>query len=585
MAESIGELQAKITVDTSDLDKGLDHLNQKTESFGQKLKQHIGTGVQQLTQLTLTVGALGTAFTLAFAKSSIDAAADLEKTLTTLSIVAPRFGVSAEEARASAERLGRELRIGTGPAAEALQNLLKSGLNLEQATDLMKRFANEAITGKSNSISLADAVTNLSFAYTTSNSALGNLSGVSENFSDITERGRKSLIEQGMAADSVTDEMAKYQGMIELTNLTLGSSEKFTGSYIDKQAILAQKLQDIKIAVGQKLMPIMTKLSDLLIKLAEKALPVITKAFEDLEKTVTKVVQGATDIYNELFKNQEEFNEFAKTVAVLTLAVTGLAVAFGILTSPLFLVTATILGLSLLLTKLGISIEDVGKMFALVFNIIKLVVLVFVEFVEAGFEAIKNSIISVLENVKSIIENAFTIAKNLVGGIIDLMKGDWEGFKEKLGIVFTSIKDLLVDAFELASAPIKVVIDTILGMINGIFDKIGKVKKTFENVMNTLTYRSPEADALWNARTDELFPGRAIGGPIIPGQKYVVGEKGPEVIEAPSSGRVIKNSDLGDRGSLGGGSNINININGGNYDANTLASLVQNKLSLQFNTL
>jgi F0F1-type ATP synthase assembly protein I len=576
MAESIGELQAKITVDTSDLDKGLDHLNQKTESFGQKLKQHIGTGVQQLTQLTLTVGALGTAFTLAFAKSSIDAAADLEKTLTTLSIVAPRFGVGIEEAKESAIRLGRELRIGTGPAAEALQNLLKSGLNLEQATDLMKRFANEAITGKSNSISLADAVTNLSFAYTTSNSALGNLSGVSENFSDITERGRKSLIEQGMA---------KYQGMIELTNLTLGSSEKFTGSYIDKQAILAQKLQDIKIAVGQKLMPIMTKLSDLLIKLAEKALPVITKAFEDLEKTVTKVVQGATDIYNELFKNQEEFNEFAKTVAVLTLAVTGLAVAFGILTSPLFLVTATILGLSLLLTKLGISIEDVGKMFALVFNIIKLVVLVFVEFVEAGFEAIKNSIISVLENVKSIIENAFTIAKNLVGGIIDLMKGDWEGFKEKLGIVFTSIKDLLVDAFELASAPIKVVIDTILGMINGIFDKIGKVKKTFENVMNTLTYRSPEADALWNARTDELFPGRAIGGPIIPGQKYVVGEKGPEVIEAPSSGRVIKNSDLGDRGSLGGGSNINININGGNYDANTLASLVQNKLSLQFNTL
>ena len=40
----------------------------------------------------------------------------------------------------------------------------------------MRRFTNEAITGKSSNISLgADAVKNLSFAYATGNSALGNM--------------------------------------------------------------------------------------------------------------------------------------------------------------------------------------------------------------------------------------------------------------------------------------------------------------------------------------------------------------------------------------------------------------------------
>jgi hypothetical protein len=182
--------------------------------------------------------------------------------MTTLDIIAGRFGVSAEKAKKASVELGKELRIGTGAAADSIQNLLKSGLNLDQATDLLKRFTNEAITGKSPTISLSQAVQNLSFAYATNNSALGNLSGISENFMNITEKGREALIKEGKAAAEITDEMAKFRGMIDLTNLTMGSSERFTGTLIDKQAVLGQRITELKIAIGEQLNPVLAEFID-----------------------------------------------------------------------------------------------------------------------------------------------------------------------------------------------------------------------------------------------------------------------------------------------------------------------------------
>lgn len=42
------------------------------------------------------------------------------------------------------------------------------------------------------------------------------------------------------------------------------------------------------------------------------------------------------------------------------------------------------------------------------------------------------------------------------------------------------------------------------------------------------------------------YAGRALGGPMVGGQQYIVGERGPELVTAPSGGaRVIANSDLG----------------------------------------
>jgi hypothetical protein len=257
------DLVTKNTNEIKKLSGDLDHLSGSSK----KVEASTGQMAVAFGLAQVAVGLLGKGINMATgfitdmatqAQDMVDEAANMEKSFTTLSILSERFGVNAEEATVQAKKLGKELRIGPNASAEALSNLLKTGLNLEQATDLMERFTNEAMTGKSANISLSDAVKNLSFAYATNNSAVGNMSGINENFADIIERGKNKLIEEGVALENITEDAAKYRGMIELTNLTLGSAEKFQGGYIDKQAQIAQKMEETRIAIGTNLMPLFT---------------------------------------------------------------------------------------------------------------------------------------------------------------------------------------------------------------------------------------------------------------------------------------------------------------------------------------
>lgn len=199
---------------------------------------------------------------------SVQAAAQFEAAMTTLEIVAPRMGANAEQAKELANRLGKDLRIGAGTASDALQNILKSfkGTELEgnlgAAEDMLRRFTNEAITGKSPTISLGQAVGNLAFAFQTSNSALGDMSGIAENWSNIEENGAKIM---GKKLSAMTDGervMARYKGLMELTNQTLGSAEKFEGKYLDKMALRDYALEQLQITMGQRLMPLFAAFGD-----------------------------------------------------------------------------------------------------------------------------------------------------------------------------------------------------------------------------------------------------------------------------------------------------------------------------------
>ena len=266
MAFDLGAVIAHIKADVSGFQDGIKKVKQGTED----LEKTTNSTTDKLVGLAKKAAAAFVAFQVgskiaSFLGEASEAASELEKAMITLDIIAGRFGESGQKAQESAKNLGRELLIGVGPAANGLQNLLKSGLNLDQANDLLKRFTNEALTGKSSSIGLGQAVENLSFAYATNNSAIGNLSGINENFQDIIEKGRESLIKKGVAVNTITDDMAKYEGIINLTNLTEGSAERLSDSLATKQAVLGQKFQDLKVAVGDLVNPAIGGFIDLIL--------------------------------------------------------------------------------------------------------------------------------------------------------------------------------------------------------------------------------------------------------------------------------------------------------------------------------
>ncbi|MFX1499343.1 MAG: hypothetical protein ACFFDH_00100 [Promethearchaeota archaeon] len=337
-----------------------------------------------------------------------------------------------------------------GPAAESLQNLLKAGVGLDDAEDLLRRFTNEAITGKSSSIDLATAVGNLSFAYATNNSALGNLSGISENFNDIIKKGEEALIADGVAAGDITEEMAKFRGMMDLTNLTLGSSERFMGTLEDKSATLQLQMQDLRVEVGSKLEPMLSKLLDLFVK---------TGALEAFGKIVKKVF-GTIAKVGKIF-----INTFSKRFGEIKEALGGLGEAFGRL-GKLFKVDSKDM-------KKGVK----GFANTAVDSLIKIINKV-TKFINLLVDN-KDKIINIINKVKKVFEKLKPISKvlitisNPVLLLITLWKKFGKIFKklwdDDLSPAFESLKS----AFQTISSVVQTVVPVLITVLKPVIAIIG----------------------------------------------------------------------------------------------------------------
>jgi len=428
MAFNVGSVVAKITADVSEFQEGIKKAKADVSSFGDGVGKVVGKiqDIGRAASVLTGVAGAGLAF---FLKDSAEQAAEFTKAMTTLDIIAERFGESGEKAQQSAKDLGRELRIGPGAAADALQNLLKSGLGLDQASDLLKRFTNEAMTGKSANISLSEAVKNLSFSYATNNSAIGNLSGISENYVDIIKRGKDALIEEGVAVGDITDDMAKYKGMIELTNLTMGSAERFAGSYIDKQAQLQQKIDEIKVSIGsiliEALTPFITKFAEWADGLAvwvENNKEQIKVWADQLSNAAVTVLGWIERFVNFLINNKElVLGFFAAIGLAIGVFVAGLIIANA--------VTILIIGsLTLLFTWLFKS-KDAIIAFALE--------------IKARFEAIGATVTTTANLIKAKWEDLLGRLGDLKNKMFDAITWPFTEAKKKIEGVVNWIKDNL----------------------------------------------------------------------------------------------------------------------------------------------
>jgi len=488
--------------------------------------------------------ALGNLLAMGIAKASqgfrllfggaVDKAAEAQKAFTTLEIISPRFGQSAERAKQIAKDLSKSLNLDLGASAEGLQNLLKSGLNLDQASDLMKRFTNEAITGKSSSISLSEAVQNLSFAYTTGNSALGNLSGISENFSDIEERGAK-MMGKKLSAMSDTEKMqARYKGMIALTNLTLGSAEKFEGSYIDTTAKKDLVLANISRTIGERLMPAMSKLNELIInngpKIEAMAMAFVDFGFKSIEaiKQIPEyferfkqklgelkqfIVDTATAIATyfkpELDLLKQMFDVFSNQV--LPFIIANLAILAGVFVwIGANVITALIYAWEQLrepVMQFALALMEVWAVIApvatVILGLVGVLLVALMPALQIVFSYVVQVFSGILQVVTGVINFVVGIIKTGIGLIYGIFTGDFrmagEGFKQ----IWNGLVQFVSGVWTMMKAPVVAIIDgikntfksinliqagkdAIQGFINGISGMAGQLKEKVDNLANSV---------------------------------------------------------------------------------------------------
>lgn len=308
MAFDAGKVITKFIADTTSYESGRKQVERGSKETSNSIMKGFLKAEVVMKAVTGAIELMGKGFQSAirFVGSASQSALDYQRNLTTLGIIAERYGVSQDKATLAARELGEELRIGVGPAAESLQRLFKGGLNLEQAKELLKRFTNEALTGKSSAMGLGEAVMNLSMMYQTEMSMLGDRAGISENVSTLLKKEADIRGVQISQLDEASRNQLKYNAFIRLTNETLGSSEKFMGTLIDSQAIYQNWWERIRVTVGEGVNPILNFLyKNVLIPIAQTIQTRVVPAVQKFAFLLQTLVMGVP-------KTEKEFKKFGE---------------------------------------------------------------------------------------------------------------------------------------------------------------------------------------------------------------------------------------------------------------------------------
>lgn len=147
-----------------------------------------------------------------------------------------------------------------------------------------------------------------------------------------------------------------------------------------------------------------------------------------------------------------------------------------------------------------------------------------------------------------------SLSQNVLDPLMDFVAGT-QSFRDTMQQVLASLlKDLQRFIFELANTGGK---SGGSGLFGTLFSLAGPVINAYVGGSSS-SWNAGQAGVSTGMTTNTFaggFSGRASGGPVSPGQTYIVGEHGPEILQMGSDrGIIIPNHKLG-------GNNINIYVN------------------------
>lgn len=273
------ELKIVVTLEDQ-VTKGFKKIESATNSFASKIKK---------ATLASAAFAGGTVLGL---KSVVTAASDFEKSIIGLESVAKSFGIETKEVTKAANELIDDGLLKMTDAAAGLKNLLATGFSLPQAIDLMNAFKDSAAFNRQGTLAFGAAIVGATQGLKNQNSIMVDNAGITKNLSNILKEAGISANELGSVTSDVTVRTALYNGILKEASMFTGDAALSTETYQGKITQLDKATTDLRIAIGETLLPVLAKLIDEhLIPLAKKSEEVIN-FFKD-HQTATLILAGA----------------------------------------------------------------------------------------------------------------------------------------------------------------------------------------------------------------------------------------------------------------------------------------------------
>ncbi len=297
---------------------------------------------------------------IATMSSLIKSSIEMRNSLVGLTAVADSTGQSMYNAKEAAMGLAKTGLLTVSEAAAGLKNLLATGLNIDQATELMTAFTDAAAFNRQGTLKLGEAVVGATQGYKNQLSMLIDNAGITKNLKNMYDDYAASI---GTSAGKLT-ELQKYEaariGILKEALIFQGNAKKLTQEYSGQVSKLGVSIFELKAALGDTLIPTLSKM----ISKTQESVSEMNKFFKAnkdiIGLKIDKYFGSIASIVSGLAKSLKTLTTEGGPALEFFLNIGGYALLFGAFSKSLSMVAATSSKLIPVLKNLFITTSLVG---------------------------------------------------------------------------------------------------------------------------------------------------------------------------------------------------------------------------------
>lgn len=509
MVDKLGKAIFEIRADTDSLKKDLGKAKsdiQGTMSSLRSKMKNVGAGMA----LALT------APIALFGKAAVQAAADAEEMQSKFSVVFGAMSGDVEDwAKVTGDKVQRSSNILKKAAADTQSLLLSAGLTAQEATKLSKSMTELALDVASfNNASDDQAINAFQKALLGENEMLKGVQ-LALSQAEVQQELLNMGIEGGWnEVTRANKAFATYQALVSKTSQMQGDLARTAGSTTNQMKAFESAMLDLKVAIGQEIIPLFT--------------PLVTLA---------------KDLVNQIVSLDKEVLQAGIVFAAFIAVLGPLALIIAALMSPIGLI---ITGIAALGTAFVFYKDEIVGAAQALYN-----------GVSTWFQKLRGTFKPVDDMIKATTMSFEWMWDQVVGNsfVPDMVDGIESEFS-RLGAVMVEpakkATEAVTKSFEKMSTRASIDIRNIQGSLENFFFSLvnQRVSASFNE-----TVGGP-INKIFDSLFDNL-PGFANGGRPSMGKPSIVGERGPELFIPDSAGTIVPNNALG--GGAGGVQVVNNN--------------------------
>ena len=262
---TIGELSINLKMKLEGLEKGLETAKKKLQSIEQQNEQ-LKNSNSQLDANFIAMSASIVA-SLAKIKSAIDDGVNkytkYTNSMNALQKTARATNNSMAEITDSMEDVNEFKFIDDADLSKSMQNLIKYGFSVKQATEMLKIMQDTAVGNKQEAYSLSEAIRITTEGIRMENSVLSDASGIQKNISVMYKEYAESV---GKSTEELTQAekvQAVYNGYLEEGKDFIGTASEMANSYQGVQAQANASTLELSRTLGETMIPTLTQINSL----------------------------------------------------------------------------------------------------------------------------------------------------------------------------------------------------------------------------------------------------------------------------------------------------------------------------------